>query len=262
MSLRLKLLLLGLLTLVLPWGGCRYARQMEDALREGELNSLQAVAQTIAASLQGRTDLLYREGGGHEEAAQTAATPATALAAQASSSDTQTATGTAATSATQPASDDDRTSPPEPQPSPYDLQPIMLSVPPFLDGYGDEWPRTPGIWRYFSRDKHRFGILTGVYERMLYGLLEVENDHLVYDAPGTNPLESSGIGARVWLGMRDAQGVEHQVFLPALGPGVVTARRIETGSTANSWPSTSRVSRARGSQARRAIVLNFASRFR
>ena len=48
MSLRLKLLLLGLLTLVLPWGGCRYARQMEAALREGELNSLQAVAQTIA----------------------------------------------------------------------------------------------------------------------------------------------------------------------------------------------------------------------
>ena len=45
-----ELLLLGLLTLVLPWGGCRYARQMEAALREGEANSLQAVAQTIAAS--------------------------------------------------------------------------------------------------------------------------------------------------------------------------------------------------------------------
>ena len=68
MSLRLKLLLLGLLTLVLPWGGCRYARQMEAALREGETNSLQAVAQTIAASLQGRTDLLYREGKSRDEA--------------------------------------------------------------------------------------------------------------------------------------------------------------------------------------------------
>jgi two-component system, OmpR family, sensor histidine kinase ChvG len=199
MSLRLKLLLLGLLTLVLPWGGCRYARQMEDALREGELNSLQAVAQSIAASLQGRTDLLYREGKGHDEAAQ------------------------------EPTTNDDQASPPEPQPSPYDLQPIMLTAPPFLDGYGDEWPRTPGIWRYFTQDKHRFGILTGVYERMLYGLIEVENDHLVYDAPGANPLEASGIGDRVWLGMRDAQGVEHQVFLPASGQGLVTARRIETG---------------------------------
>ena len=61
MSLRLKLLLLGLATLILPWGGCQYAREMESALREGEENSLQAVSQTIAASLQGRTDLLYRE---------------------------------------------------------------------------------------------------------------------------------------------------------------------------------------------------------
>src|ERR1700743_3609035 len=72
MALRLKLLLLGLLTLVLPWGGCRYARQMEAALREGQLNSLQAVAQTIAASLQGRTDLLYRETGRHEGSPETA----------------------------------------------------------------------------------------------------------------------------------------------------------------------------------------------
>src|SRR5215468_9981515 len=60
MSIRLKLLLLGLATLVLPWAGCRYAREMETALREGEQSSLQSVAQSIAASLQGRTDLLYR----------------------------------------------------------------------------------------------------------------------------------------------------------------------------------------------------------
>src|SRR5882757_10845648 len=61
MSIRLKLLLLGLATLVLPWAGCRYAREMETALREGEQSSLLSVAQTIAASLQGRTDLLYRQ---------------------------------------------------------------------------------------------------------------------------------------------------------------------------------------------------------
>jgi two-component system, OmpR family, sensor histidine kinase ChvG len=194
MSLRLKLLLLGLLTLVLPWGGCRYARQMEGALREGELNSLQAMAQTIAASLQGRTDLLYR--------AQAATTLAT---------------------------DDDQPSPPEPQPSPYDLQPIMLSAPPYLDGYGDEWPRTPGVWRFFTKDKHRFGVLTGVYERMLYGLLEVEDNHLVFDSPGANPLEPNAIGDRVWLGLRDTQGAEHQFFLSATGPGPITARHVETG---------------------------------
>ena len=60
MSLRLKLLLLGLATLVLPWAGCRYAREMESALRQGESSSLLAVAETVAASLQGRVDLLYR----------------------------------------------------------------------------------------------------------------------------------------------------------------------------------------------------------
>ncbi|MGH8180955.1 MAG: hypothetical protein ACRETR_08250, partial [Steroidobacteraceae bacterium] len=60
MSLRLKLLLLGLATLVLPWDGIRYAREMEAALRQSEQHALQAVSETIAASLQGRMDLLYR----------------------------------------------------------------------------------------------------------------------------------------------------------------------------------------------------------
>src|SRR6185295_6883998 len=60
MSLRLKLLLISLLTLALPWAGCHYAREMESVLREGERQSLGAVAQTIAASLQGRSDYLYR----------------------------------------------------------------------------------------------------------------------------------------------------------------------------------------------------------
>src|ERR1700722_7628932 len=204
MSLRLKLLLLGLLTLVLPWGGCRYARQMEDALREGELNSLQAVAQAIASSLQGRTDLLYREAKDHDP-------PATDPQAQSET-------------------DEDHPAPAEPQPSPYDLQPIRLgNPPPFLDGYGDEWPRTPGIWRYFTQDKHRFGILSGVYERMLYVLLDVEDAHWVFDAPGANPLDSNTSGDRVWVGILDPAGTERQYFLSAPGPGTVRARHIETG---------------------------------
>ena len=52
MSLRLKLLLfLGIATLVLPWAGMRYAREMESALRDGEQDALTAVAQSIASSL-------------------------------------------------------------------------------------------------------------------------------------------------------------------------------------------------------------------
>ncbi|MGQ0833953.1 MAG: ATP-binding protein [Gammaproteobacteria bacterium] len=61
MSLRLKLLLLGLATLVLPWAGCQYVREMESVLREGEREALQSVAATIASSLRGRDELLYRD---------------------------------------------------------------------------------------------------------------------------------------------------------------------------------------------------------
>jgi two-component system, OmpR family, sensor histidine kinase ChvG len=218
MSLRLKLLLLGMLTLVLPWGGCRYARQMEAALREGERNSLQAVAQTIAASLQGRTDYLYREG----TEAREGPTPDGAARdgpTESPLSEPDTAGRQAVVSA----------EPPQPQSSPYDLQPIVLTSAPYLDGYGDEWPRAPGSWRHFTKDHRRFGILTGVNERMLYVLLDVEDKHLVYDTPGANPLDSSAIGDRVWIGIQDPNGHERQFFIAPTGPGAAPARRIETG---------------------------------
>ena len=183
MSLRLKLLLLGLATLVLPWDGIRYAREMEAALRESEQHSLQAVSETIAASLQGRMDLLYRNAG---EAA--------------------------------PANRDQ-----------YDLTPLVLTAPPYIDGYPDDWPHDPKAWRYYGAAPHRFGILTGVYDRMLYVLLEVHDPHLVFDAPGANPLDSSALGDRVWLGYEDPQGAQQQVFLALTGAGPIIARRVEAG---------------------------------
>ena len=207
MSLRLKLLLLGLATLVLPWAGCRYAREMESALRESEQNSLQAVSQTIAASLQGRTDLLYRDPRPSPPAADAAADTPPQVPPP----------GDAAADAFL-------------KPGPYDLKPLALSAAPLLDGYPDDWPRDPAAWAYFGPDElHRFGILTGVYERMLYVLLEVRDEHPLFDAPGTNPLDPASFGDRVWLGFQDEHGAEHQVFLAATGPGAVIARRIESG---------------------------------
>src|SRR5215470_6201567 len=117
MSLRLKLLALGLATLVLPWGGCRYAREMEAALREGEQTSLQAVAQTIAASLQGRIDLLYRQ-----------PPPPSDSAPDATSQEPIAAAATPAAPHSAPA------------PEPDDLQPLALSAAPLIDGYADDWP--------------------------------------------------------------------------------------------------------------------------
>jgi two-component system sensor histidine kinase ChvG len=209
MSLRLKLLLLGLATLVLPWAGGRYAREMESALRQGEADSLQALAQTIATSLQGRSDLLYR------------APPAPAEPAPATHGD--------ATEEGHPAA-----APPAPdpnfyKPTPYDLEPLALSAAPVLDGYADDWPHE-ATWTTFDKDAHHhFALLTGVHERMLYVALTVHDEHPVFDAPGNNSLDPATFGDRVWLGFEDPDGVQQQVFLAASGPGAVTARRIVTG---------------------------------
>ena len=56
----LKLALLLLVSLVLPWDGVRYARQMQAALRQSERQNLRSLAVTLAASMQGRARLLYR----------------------------------------------------------------------------------------------------------------------------------------------------------------------------------------------------------
>jgi dedicated sortase system histidine kinase len=60
MSLRSKLLFLSLLTLILPWAGCQYARQMETALRQGQENSLLATAQVMSRVVASEPELLYR----------------------------------------------------------------------------------------------------------------------------------------------------------------------------------------------------------
>jgi dedicated sortase system histidine kinase len=61
MSLRTRLLLLSLLTLILPWAGCRYARQMEDTLREGQEEALLTTARSLARVVSTETELLYRD---------------------------------------------------------------------------------------------------------------------------------------------------------------------------------------------------------
>jgi signal transduction histidine kinase len=228
MTLRLKLLLLGLATLVLPWAGCRYAREMESALREGEQTSLQSVAQTIAASLQGRTDLLYREAPPAPVAPAQSLTPAAADASQEAPADTDAAAGNGTEAAAAPAAPAADAVPTKS--GPYDLEPLVLTSAPPLDGYSEDWPRVPTAWKYFTSGEHRrFGILTGVYERMLFVLLEVHDEHPLFDAPGTNVLDPAIFGDRVWLGFEDPQGVQQQVFLAATGPGSVTARRVEIG---------------------------------
>lgn len=180
MSSWLKILLLALIALALPWDGIRYARQMESALRASERHTLSSVARTLAASLQGRTGLLYRYPG-------------------------------------------------PPTPGPYDLTPVLLRAPLYVDGYPEDWPRERHGWRYYGQAPYRFGILTGVQGRMLYVLLRAKDPRLVFDAPLANPLRPAAIGERIWVGYADARGVQHAEFFALTGPGPIVARRIETG---------------------------------
>jgi dedicated sortase system histidine kinase len=61
MPLRYQFLLLALLTLFLPWAGCRYAREMESVLRDGQQQALSAAASTLAGMLAARPQLLNPE---------------------------------------------------------------------------------------------------------------------------------------------------------------------------------------------------------
>lgn len=60
MSLRAKLLLLSLLTLVLPWAGWRYANEMESTLRRGQESAVLATADVLSRVVASEPELLYR----------------------------------------------------------------------------------------------------------------------------------------------------------------------------------------------------------
>jgi two-component system sensor histidine kinase ChvG len=59
-SLRTKLLLLSLLTLILPWAGWQYAQQMETTLRRAQEDALLTTAQVLSRVVASEPELLYR----------------------------------------------------------------------------------------------------------------------------------------------------------------------------------------------------------
>jgi two-component system, OmpR family, sensor histidine kinase ChvG len=63
-SIRLQLLIVALSTLVLPWAGCQYARELETALRDSQEKSLLATAGTIANALSAQPQRVFRDSGG------------------------------------------------------------------------------------------------------------------------------------------------------------------------------------------------------
>jgi two-component system, OmpR family, sensor histidine kinase ChvG len=62
-SIRFQLLIVALTTLVLPWAGCQYARELEAALRGSQEQSLLASAGTIANALSAQPQRVFRDVG-------------------------------------------------------------------------------------------------------------------------------------------------------------------------------------------------------
>jgi two-component system sensor histidine kinase ChvG len=65
-SIRLQLLIVALTTLVLPWAGCQYARELETALRSSQEQSLLASAATIADALSAQPQRVFHDAGDTE----------------------------------------------------------------------------------------------------------------------------------------------------------------------------------------------------
>ncbi len=57
----IELLIVALSTLVLPWAGCQYARELETALRDSQEKSLLASADTIANALSAQPQRVFRD---------------------------------------------------------------------------------------------------------------------------------------------------------------------------------------------------------
>jgi two-component system sensor histidine kinase ChvG len=60
-SIRFQLLIIALTTLLLPWAGCQYARELESTLRVSQEGSLQAAAGTIANALSAQAQRVFRD---------------------------------------------------------------------------------------------------------------------------------------------------------------------------------------------------------
>jgi len=65
-SIRLQLLLVALTTLVLPWAGCQYAKELESALRSSQEQSLLASAGTIANALSAQPQRVFHDAGDNQ----------------------------------------------------------------------------------------------------------------------------------------------------------------------------------------------------
>lgn len=184
MPLRRWLILLSLLSLILPFAAYRYARQIEDVLKQGQEATLLRTAQMLGKFVAAEPELL------------------------------------AITHSTRPAFNFRN----------GDLFAPLLSSPPLLDGFADEWPQStvlvPG-----NSAPHTPQI--AIFANALFVFLQVDASYVRYD----RPVAEDAMGAadnhahdRVIVLTREASGEERAWSISASAPGPVNVYRCDTGS--------------------------------
>jgi two-component system sensor histidine kinase ChvG len=183
-SLRAKLLLVSLLTLVLPWAGWRYAQQMERTLRHGQESALLTTADVLSRVVASEPELLYRT---RELATQF-------------------------------------------DPARGDLFAPLLTSPPLLDGFADEWPAparsVPG---FTDGAEDALKLRLGVAGRSLRLYAEVRKDRVDYETPAQDEFAQPTPSDRLVLLMRDEFGRERAWSISAVAPGPIIVRPSAVG---------------------------------
>jgi two-component system, OmpR family, sensor histidine kinase ChvG len=190
MSLRTKLLLLSLLTLILPWAGWQYAQQMETTLRTGQEEALLTTAEVLGRVVASEPELLYR------------------VAELRREFDAERGDLFAPLLPTQPLVDGFADEWPQPS----------RTVP----GFSANVQAAEGI----AVPKVRLG----VHGRSMYVYIEVATHDVHYEVPASSESAPAGTADRAIILTRDEFGRERAWSISAVAPGPIIVRSCEIGA--------------------------------
>jgi two-component system, OmpR family, sensor histidine kinase ChvG len=190
MSLRTKLLLLSLLTLILPWAGWQYAQQMETTLRAGQEEALLTTAEVLGRVVASEPELLYR------------------VAELRRDFDPAHGDLFAPLLPTQPLIDGFADEWPQPS----------RTVP----GFNADTQQSEGV----AEPKIRLG----VHGRSMHVYIEVLTHNVHYEVPAASESAPPGLADRAIILTRDEFGRERAWSISAVAPGPLIVRTCEVGA--------------------------------
>lgn len=198
MSLRIPLVLLSLLTLLLPWAGCEYARQMETVLRKGQEDSLLTTARILGTVVSSDSSLI------EQSFPEQSSTPNALFAAQ------------LLTSPLLDGFPDEWPQPTRALPSEYDASSSRSS-----SAYSE----------VATSDSATARLRLGIYGSAIFVFLHVPDTHVVYEVPHDEDQPEIPFD-RILLLSRDLTGIDRAWSISAVAPGPVIVR---TAATQTPW---------------------------